>query len=466
MQSFMIKLLTGSVTMSALALLYMAITPLLSKRYSEKGRYYAWLIIVIGLIIPFRPQWGNAIVKVDVSSETATPIIQIGNGTPVTIPALVENAALPSALPSISWWQIAAAVWLAGVIAFLAYHAIKHFCFVKITRRWSENITDEQTLTLFQSLKTEMGISKRINLYMCSCAGSPMMIGFVNPRILLPKADLAHDELRFILKHELVHYKRKDLSYKYLVLVATALHWFNPVVYLISKAIDVLCEISCDAEVIQSTDADTRQHYSETIIGVVKYQSKLKTALSTNFYGGKKGMKKRIFSIMDTSKKKAGIAIVCCMLILVMGTGMAFAASSSASTNSNYLNYEASSSASTNSNEIEQRNAGVEKAIRESNAKVFSTYEKYGLTYNKEENRLYYNGELVRYFEDNQNTDGTFSGNIFPNFDGNIDVHAVRDTAGKLTGVEPYSQADFDARTLKMQNDNVKATSGESAIEK
>lgn len=324
MQSFVIMLLTCSVTMSALVLLYMAITPLLAKRYSEKGRYYAWLIVVIGLIIPFRPQFNNAIVKVEMSAQTATSIIQIGNGTPVHVPA--GNVVFSSALPSISWWQITAAVWLTGVIVFLAYHVIKHYCFVKMTRRWSENITDGQSLSTLQSLKTEMGISKQINLYLCSSVGSPMMIGFVNPRIFLPTADFAHDELRFILKHELVHYKRKDLYYKCLVLIATAIHWFNPIVYLMTKSIDILCETSCDAEVVQSTDADTRQQYTETIIGVVKYQSKMKTALSTNFYGGKKGMKKRISSIMDTKKKRIGTTIICITVCLTIGTGVAFAA--------------------------------------------------------------------------------------------------------------------------------------------
>lgn len=83
MQGFMITRLICSVTMSALALLYMAITPLLSKRYSVTGRYYTWLIIVIGLIISFRPKFNNAIVKVYMPENTATPIIQIGNGTPI-----------------------------------------------------------------------------------------------------------------------------------------------------------------------------------------------------------------------------------------------------------------------------------------------------------------------------------------------------------------------------------------------
>jgi beta-lactamase regulating signal transducer with metallopeptidase domain len=324
MQSFVVALLTCSVTMSALALFYMAIIPLLAKRYSGSGRYYAWLVIVIGLIIPFRPQFNNVIIKVNVPSETMTPIFQIGNGMPKN--ASIENAALTSVFSGLSWWQIAVAVWLAVVIAFFTYHIIKHFCFVKMVRRWSENITDGEPFTLLQSLKSAMGISNQISLYRCSSIGSPMMIGFVNFRILLPNADFTQDELRFILKHELVHYKRKDLYYKSLALIAIAMHWFNPVVYLMVKAIDIQCELSCDIEVVRSTDTHTRQRYSETIIGVVKYQSKLKTALSTNFYGGKKGMIKRISSILDTTKKKVGAVLICAAFIGILGTGFAFAA--------------------------------------------------------------------------------------------------------------------------------------------
>ena len=75
------------------------------------------------------------------------------------------------------------------------------------------------------------------------------------------------------------------------MLIATAFHWFNPIVYLIAKAIDIQCELSCDEKVVRGTNADIRVYYSETIIGVVRQQYKRKTALSTNFYGGKKGMK-------------------------------------------------------------------------------------------------------------------------------------------------------------------------------
>jgi len=324
--------------MSALSLFYMAISPLLKKRYSEKGRYYTWLIIVVGLIVPLRPQWSDAIVKIDVPSVVTvneTPTVQTENETlifsgtqvyiaPDNIP--VDDTAFFLATPGVLYWQIAAVIWLAGVLVFLLYHVIKYYRFTKLVMRWSERITDERTLVLLQSLKAEMKISNQIILYQCLDIGSPAMFGFVNPRILLPKAKMAEDELNFILKHELVHYKRKDLYYKCLVLIAAAIHWFNPVIYLITRVIGAQCELSCDAEIVRNTDADTRQQYSETIIGVVRYQSRLKTALSTNFYGGKKSMKNRISSIMDTGKRKTGMVIICVALVVTLGTGVVFAA--------------------------------------------------------------------------------------------------------------------------------------------
>ena len=308
MQSFMITLLICSVAMSVLALLYMAATPFLARHYSDKGRYYAWLIIVLGLLIPFRPQWGNALFRMEVASY---------------IPGI--EGEINSAIPNISWWQAAAAVWLIGVIVFIILQSIRHYRFAKMVRRWSKNITDERILYLLELVKFEMGITRRISIVLCPLAGSPMMIGLIKPRILLPTADLTQDELSFILKHELVHYKRKDLLYKYLAVAAMALHWFNPFVYLMMKAINFLCETSCDAEVLRSTDENTRLYYGETIIGVASYQAKMRTVLSTSFCAGKKGMTKRLYSIMETRKKKVGAIIACVILSLTMSTGLVFA---------------------------------------------------------------------------------------------------------------------------------------------
>jgi len=50
----LIALMECSVTMSVPVLVFFALTPWLSKRYDAKWLYYVWLVIVVGLIIPFR----------------------------------------------------------------------------------------------------------------------------------------------------------------------------------------------------------------------------------------------------------------------------------------------------------------------------------------------------------------------------------------------------------------------------
>lgn len=401
MDSFLVTLLICSGTMSALALFYMAITPLLAKQYSVTGCYYTWLVIVAGLIIPFRPHFNNAIVRVDMPGRMAAPVIQTGAGTPAAAPV---QAAIPPAFTNLSWQQIAAAVWLAGMVLFLTYHIIRHYRFLKLTARWSDDIQDEQTLSLFRDLKTQMGITGQIGLQVCDTIGSPMMTGFANPRILLPPTGFAKDELCFILKHELVHYKRRDLWYKCLVLTAAAVHWFNPIVHLMAKVIDLQCELSCDAEVVRSTGAGTRLHYSETIISVVRHHSKLKTSLSTNFYGGKKGMKKRIFSIMDMNKKKAGAAVLFCALLLTLGTGFAFAENTAPSF---YYSFRP-------------------------DPELYSQYSSYGIEVSDNGEMLLYNGKRVRLFVDEHSDTEAF----FMDEAGSLDLSVVRNAAGQITGVE------------------------------
>jgi len=320
MQSFLTALIECSVAMSVLTLLFIAITPSLSKRYSAKWRYYAWLVIVIGLIIPFRFHLETALIRVDApaSLQAATQAFPMNGG----------NVVAAKVSTTIPWYLLAGCLWLAGVFTTIAFYGLKHRRFIRMVKRWGDEVVDQKLLAVLHSLQDDMGISKQVKMIVCSCITSPMMIGFSNPVILLPHMDFSESELSLVLMHELVHFKRRDLWYKSLVLLATSIHWFNPVVYLMARAVAQQCEISCDEEVVKGGDADRRQQYSETIIGVIENSSKMQTAFSTNLYGGKKDMKNRISSIMDTSKKKAGAVVLCLALIGTMCTGVAFAADS------------------------------------------------------------------------------------------------------------------------------------------
>ena len=57
--------------------------------------------------------------------------------------------------------------------------------------------------------------------------------------------------LRMVFLHELSHYKRGDLWVKAFSLAIAALHWFNPLCYILVNAIDKQCELALDERLIQ-----------------------------------------------------------------------------------------------------------------------------------------------------------------------------------------------------------------------
>ena len=100
-------------------------------------------------------------------------------------------------------------------------------------------------------------------------------------------------------------------------------------------------------------------------------------------------------------------------------------------------------------------------------AEKYSIYEPYGMTYDTEKDRFFYNGQVVRYFKDQINSNET---NGFSYDDGVIDVEPIRDEDGTLTGLKQSSDADFNARTkeqeaLKAELEKAGITAGSGSFE-
>ena len=89
-------------------------------------------------------------------------------------------------------------------------------------------------------------------------------------------------------------------------------------------------------------------------------------------------------------------------------------------------------------------------------------YETFGVTYDIKNDQWFFNGEKVRFFRDvlTSNGEGLTSGKfkgsmrVLGNANGTVDIYTVRDFAhpeasgnGTLTGIEKYSQAEFDEHT-------------------
>ena len=142
-----------------------------------------------------------------------------------------------------------------------------------------------------------------------------MAVGFLHPLLILPDETYSSRELYYILKHELVHLKRRDAYFKLLLVIVNALHWLNPIVRIMCRNAVIDLELSCDEAVVKDTDLAGRKEYTQALLSAIHKQCLKKSSLSTQFYGGKQIMKKRFENILIKTKKKSGISVFICFAV-------------------------------------------------------------------------------------------------------------------------------------------------------
>ena len=320
---FIVHFLLSSAILTLVVLVLTLTTEIFPSAVRASHRYPAWVIILIGFTIPFRPIFGSGIINFTLlpNYHTALPR-KDALGVESTLFGEIVSAA-PFTL-----YFVSVLIWLGGALFFLAYHILKHIRFMRIVKRWSEDITDKATLTVLNKVRDENG-TRQIGLKKCAFASTSMLVGFFRPRILLPDKDFDAYELELIFRHELVHFRRKDLFVKLLSMFAVSIHWFNPAVYMMSTQLQADCEASCDETVIAEMGEQNKLSYAELIIEMIGTKRRFASSLSTCFYGSKRNIKKRMSAIMESSGKsrKLKLLVIFPILALTVLSGSVFALS-------------------------------------------------------------------------------------------------------------------------------------------
>lgn len=126
---------------------------------------------------------------------------------------------------------------------------------------------------------------------------------------------------RYILRHELCHLKRRDMLLKLVLLAANAMHWFNPVVYLMLRQADEDIELACDSAATDGLELPERAAYSRTLLAAV--QSSVRALPATTCFGGTvERLKRRITNVLGAQKKR-GLGVVALVLALTLTAGCA-----------------------------------------------------------------------------------------------------------------------------------------------
>lgn len=169
-------------------------------------------------------------------------------------------------LGKLSLLEVFTFIWAAGALVFALLHITGYLLLKRDIRRYAKPIDNSTALDIYQRVLTEAKIQAgRVSILAYSGIQSPMMTGFIRPIILLPDTGY-HDlnELELIIKHELAHFKRKDIWLKLLMACANAVHWFNPLVYLMVRESNRQIEIACDQDIVCGADMRLRKKGSIT----------------------------------------------------------------------------------------------------------------------------------------------------------------------------------------------------------
>ena len=320
----------------------------LGKRYGAKWRYLLWLVIAVRLCVPVQinlpePMMGMRMEVPSVQNsaravlETKNPeylirsdadkelmkemreTVSEANGymlhVDFTVPDDHDFFDFFLAYPDV--------LWMIGVLSFLIWQGRKYSSFKKMLYRNRRKVMDAAVLDCFYILCRELNIEKRPEIYFCEPLPSPLCVGFMHPAVYINSEDREEKDLRLILKHELIHCKRKDLWFKGILMLARALHFFNPFVHWMTKLAEKDMELSCDLAVMENCDLQEREAYSMAILRTVKEANSKNMRMSTAFSGEKEELKARFENIFDMTAKKRGIALFTAVALLVCG-GTAF----------------------------------------------------------------------------------------------------------------------------------------------
>ncbi len=325
---------------------------LLGKRFvkdkiSRQWQYYIWLAVIIRLLFPFGPEislLGKTYQIVDQAIIQAVPLSQqqsalnISGSNPASVAGIEpgrENVNLLADDPAMSTHSFQDAgkslinhvwlIWLAAALGLLIRKITIYQSFVRYINAGLMPVSDMELLDRLSMAAGQMGIRKPIELCVNPLISSPLLIGFFHPCIVLPGTEIPEKDFYYITMHELTHYKRRDMFYKWLVQITVCLHWFNPLVHFMSREIIRDCEFSCDEAVLLKTGCGNRQDYGKTLLDAMAAVGKYRENPGAVTLGeDKQLLKERMGAIMNFKKKSRAMWLLTGVLTLCMILGTAF----------------------------------------------------------------------------------------------------------------------------------------------
>lgn len=299
MSDFLTHLAALSLGGALAGLALMAVARFTRTRYAARWRCLAWLLLCLRLVIPVQllPQHSMEQAPIQLTAPAMErPILPQTSSQPSQSQGQPSQGNTPSSsqtfqppatseepppspdpispLSTLSLSHVLLLVWLLGLMAVISWSILSHLRFLRYLKRWAAPVQQADILRIYNSLGDKLALHRRPGLLLCPGLPVPMLAGVVRPVLLLPQDAAAGKDLEYALLHELIHYRRRDIWLKALALAASAVHWFNPLLWLMRRAVEQDTELACDEAALLHLPPEEHTAYGQTILHAV---SRLKT---------------------------------------------------------------------------------------------------------------------------------------------------------------------------------------------
>lgn len=257
---FLGHLLRASWQASVLAVVVWLVILALGEHLNARWRCRLWMLVIVRLAWPV-----SLPSPVSLFNWTGVPFgFEASYGTSLVIgPSLALMRFLES--PLIQWtWAAVAVVLLVRALA---------GGFIAVWIRWTGRPVDSwEAWWLLQSCKEVLHLETPVAILESSTVRSPCLLGIWRPKLVLPKGlltELTCPELRLIFLHELAHLRRRDLALNWLLAAVELIHWFNPLVWFVTRRLRADREEDCDALAL-ATQPTAGRAYGEVMLKLLE----------------------------------------------------------------------------------------------------------------------------------------------------------------------------------------------------
>ena len=316
MAEFMIRFLICNIFISIIIGILLLAKHLLKNSLTNRMHYNVWFLLLGLLLVPFIPvqpirflqifTWfGN--MKNDSTSPTGTAINETAaQNQPNTANWMNDFSISVSRRTPDAIGLILLILWGIGIFVMIVLIAKSMLRFNYI-RNSALPLQNPAVRRLYHDCLDEMHISKPIPVYSTAFLQSPVIVGLFKPCIYLPIhliSDYNANDIKYMLMHELEHYKYKDALANYFMTIAGVLYVFNPLVWYSLKEMKNDREVACDTSVLKLLDEDDYEDYGNTLINFAQKISltPFPFAFESNaigISGSMKQMQKRIRNIAN-----------------------------------------------------------------------------------------------------------------------------------------------------------------------